>query len=56
MSLADQNRGFLHEEYDDSDEDYDHDDDDDERMSVRKQFPFFTPVTPYPPVYRTYVR
>lgn len=52
---ADQSKGFPHEEYDDSDEDYDNDDDEDEHIQTRKQFPFFTPVTPYPPVYCTYV-
>lgn len=51
---ADQVKGYQHEDYGDSDEDYG-DDDDDDHVNDRKQFPFFTPVTPYPPVYCTYV-
>lgn len=52
---ADHGKGYQHEDYGDSDEEYDDgDDEDDDHMNDRKQFPFFTPVTPYPPVYCTY--
>lgn len=44
--------GSVGEDYEDSDEDdYDNDDDEDDSVIGRKPFPFFTPVTPYPPVY-----
>ncbi|XP_031620477.1 SPARC-related modular calcium-binding protein 1 isoform X2 [Contarinia nasturtii] len=40
------------DDYEESGEDeYDDDDDDDDHTNDRKTFPFFTPVTPYPPVY-----
>lgn len=51
------NDSFIKDEDDEDDEDDDEDEDEDEddHMNNRKQFPFFTPVTPYPPVYCTYV-
>lgn len=46
----------MGEEYEESEEDdYDNDEEKDGHINDRKPFPFFTPVTPYPPVYRTYV-
>lgn len=42
--------GNHSDDYDDSGED-DYEDEDDERMNNRRMFPYFTPVTPYPPVY-----
>lgn len=43
--------GNHSDDYDDSGED-DYEDEDDERSNNRRVFPYFTPVTPYPPVYR----
>lgn len=55
VNTADHNGGLPGEDYEESGEDdYDDDEDDDDHID-RKPFPFFTPVTPYPPVYRTYV-
>lgn len=55
MIVADHGKGLPNEDYEDSDDDdYDNnndDNDDDEHLSDRKPFPFFTPVTQYPPVY-----
>lgn len=46
----------MGEEYEESEEDdYDNDEEKEGHINDRKPFPFFTPVTPYPPVYRTYV-
>lgn len=53
---ADHGNRSQGEDYEESEEDdYDNDDDEDDHISERKPFPFFTPVTPYPPVYCTYV-
>lgn len=56
--LADHGKGLPSEDYEYSDDDdYDNnndDNDDDDRLNDRKPFPFFTPVTQYPPVYCKY--
>lgn len=56
--VADHGKGLPGEDYEDSDDDdYENnndDNDDDERLGDRKPFPFFTPVTQYPPVYCKY--
>lgn len=53
---ADHGNRSQGEDYEESEEDdYDNDDDEDDHISERRPFPFFTPVTPYPPVYCTYV-
>lgn len=50
QAIGNGSSGNHSDDYEDSVED-DYEDEEDDRLGSRRMFPFFTPVTPYPPVY-----